>query len=100
MTVLLSRRPPVRPDTECEDCCWAEMTSRERIRETFRRTFLPRDPRETQLSVMQGIVQLQQAFMGTGPVGWYERHRALWVERGEVKELRRMQRHVTRDGTC
>jgi hypothetical protein len=36
------------------------------------------------------------AMLGTRPPSMYEQHRSEWVRTGDLRELRRMVRHVTR----
>jgi len=79
------------PSTDCPLCWRAESTW---LRWSARRLGELLNPPSTTARIVSGMAQSFSVMLG-GPVTWYDRHRAAYVETGDGAELARMLRHVT-----
>lgn len=79
------------PDTDCPLCWHTEAT---RLQRAARKLADAADPNRGTLAILASIGATYAVLLGHRPASWYERHRAAFIESGNLAELRRMLRHV------
>ena len=77
----------------CELCRRAELKPLERLQENILSLILGTSPSAIEI-YRHSMETFTRAVLGNTPVTDYERHRAAYIETGDVQELARMLRHV------
>lgn len=83
--------------TQCPDCWRAETPWRRRAANAVAEFLMPNSFSAAVASCSATFSASWGAMMGVREPTWYEKHRDKWIETGDLEELTRMVRHVSRE---